>query len=285
MARTKLLLCNHQSPSNFVGGAEFILLDIARSLDRDKFDLLMLANAEGAFTKMARGSGVSVHIIPHDIFWEFLAPGKDITNRFDRFKTAQRGSIEAIAQIIREKGIGALLANCLVNTVPLMAADECRIPTLWMIHEIVHAFDSMRQGLRKMPLFRLKSSRSRLESTKFLQNTLLRYGRMLIFITEISRSKIFASVEWRDRAIVMHPPIRRDIFFAPEPIKKSYPGIPDESFAVVFLGILFPHKGVHDFIQAASEVAKEAANVHFIVAGGTTDQTYLSKLKKMAQTP
>ena len=107
---------------------------------------------------------------------------------------------------------------------------------------------------------------------------------MSIFITETSRRRIFDSSEWRDRAVVIQPPVRRDIFFASNPASKSYPGIPDNAFSVVFLGILVPHKGVHDFIQAASDVAKTAANVHFTIAGGSPDRNYVRKLKKMAGT-
>ncbi|MFC2163899.1 glycosyltransferase family 4 protein [Acidobacteriota bacterium] len=282
MAGTKLLLCNHQSPSNFVGGAEFLLLDIARNFDRNKFDILILANEEGVFTKMAQESGISVTTVPHEMIWDFLAPGKDIADKVERFKIAQRPSIEALKKTIRENGIQALLVNCLVNTVPLMAAAECQIPSVWNINEIVHAFDSMSSGLRKILRIRTENSRHKREALLFLQKTILQYSRMSIFITETSRTKIFNTSEWRDRAVVMPPPVRRDVFFAPAPLSKSYPGIPDNAFSVLFLGILVPHKGVHDFIQAASDVAMVAPTVHFTIAGASSDWSYVRKLKKMA---
>jgi len=282
MAGTKLLLCNHQAPAQFVGGAEFILLDIASNLDRDKFDPLVLSNGNGAFTEMAVEAGMPVRTIPHEMIWDFLAPGKDIADRFERFKAGQKKSVESIAQLIRENGIRALIANCLVNTVPLMAAEECRVPSIWMIHEIVHAFDSMRHGFYKIFRARPASIRRRHEIGQFLRETLLRYSRLSVFITETSRNKIFDALAWRDRAVVIHPPVRRDVFYAPEPSTRSYPGIPDKSFSVVFLGILVPHKGVHDFIRAASLVARTAANVHFTIAGGSPDAEYVRRMKKMA---
>ncbi len=282
MAVVKLLLCNHQSPSNFVGGAEFLLLNIARNMDREKFDLLMLANESGAFTQIALESELSTSTIPHDMLWDFLAPGRNIADRFERFKAAQRKPIEAIKKTIQDYDIDALLVNCLVNMVPLMAAKECHIPSVWMINEIVHAFDNMASGLKKTLHVRHGYRHHKQEALQFLQKTILHYCRMSIFVTETSRKKIFASSEWRDRAVVIHPPVRRDVFFASDPTTKSYPGIPDNALSVVFLGILVPHKGVHDFIQAASDVAKVADNVHFTIAGGSSDGRYVSKLEKLA---
>jgi len=284
MAGTKLLLCNHQSPAGFVGGAEIILLEIARNLDRDKFDLLLLANEKGPFTKLALENGIAVCTIPHKMLWDFLAPGKDFADRFERFKLGQRKAIEAIAETIQEHSVKALIVNCLVNTLPLMAAQESQIPSIWMIHEIVHAFDSMTSGLRKAIRVRPGNSRRRHLTRQFIQKTILDYSRMSIFITETSRKKIFDSHDWRDRAVVMHPPVRGDIFFASNSTTRSYRGIPDNAFSVIFLGILVPHKGVHDFIQAASDVLKTAANVHFTIAGGSSDRNYVRKLKKMART-
>jgi glycosyltransferase involved in cell wall biosynthesis len=164
-----------------------------------------------------------------------------------------------------------------------MAAKECRIPAIWMIHEIVHAFDSMTSGFRKALRILPGNSRHGHETLMFIQKTMLQYCQMAVFITETSRKKIFDSREWRDRAVVLQPPVRRDIFFAPHPKTKSYPGVPDGAFSVVFLGILFPHKGVHTFIQAASEVAKTERCVHFTIAGGSSDRNYVRKLKKMVR--
>ena len=283
MAETRLLLCNHQSPAEFIGGAESFLLEIARGLTGEKFDISILANAPGAFTKTASDSGLAIRTIPHDMFWDFLSPGRGITARFQRFKIAQKERVEAIKQAIRENGINALLVNCLVNPVPLMAARECRIPAIWMIHEIIHAFDSMTSGLRNALRILPGHSRHRHEAIQFIQKTLLHYCQMSVFVTETSRKKIFNPQEWRDRAVVLHPPVRRDVFFAPSPTTKSYPGIPDNAFSVVFLGILFPHKGVHEFIQAALEVTKVEAGVHFTIAGGSSDRNYVCKLKRMAE--
>lgn len=282
MERTKLLLCNHQSPPNFVGGAEFILLDIARSMDRDKFDIHLLANENGAFTRIALESGIRVATVPHDMLWDFLAPGKDISDRFERFKAAQRKSIKAIKKTIRENGIHALLVNCLVNIVPLMAAKECNIPAIWMIHEIVHAFDSMPGGLKKTLRNLSGNNRHKREGSLFIRQTMLDYCRLTVFVTETSRKKIFDPREWREKTAVLPPPVRREIFFAPQLATQSYPGIPDNAFSVVFLGILFPHKGVHDFIQAASQVIKVETGVHFTIAGGSSDRNYVRRLKKMA---
>jgi glycosyltransferase involved in cell wall biosynthesis len=283
MAETRLLLCNHQAPAGFIGGAESILLEIARGLSRDTFDILLLANAQGDFNQAASDSGLTLRIIPHDMLWDFLAPGHDIADRFQRFEAAQKKQVEAINKTIRENKIKALIVNCLVNTVPLMAASECGIPAIWMIHEIVHAFDSLPGGLRKALRFPAGNRSHRHDAQHFIQKTILQYCHMSVFITETSRKKIFDSREWRDRAVVLQPPVRRDVYFAPYPVVGSYPGIPDSAFSVVFLGILVPHKGVHDFIHAASEVAKAEANVHFTIAGGSPAPNYVRKLKKMAE--
>ena len=94
MAEARLLLCNHQSPAEFIGGAESILLEIARSLNSDTYGILILANETGAFNHKAISSGLAIRTIPHDMFWDFLAPGRDISARFQRLISLKKGRLK-----------------------------------------------------------------------------------------------------------------------------------------------------------------------------------------------
>lgn len=279
MSVVRLLFCNHQSHPHFVGGAELILLEIARYVDRAKFDVLMLANHDGAFNDMASKSGIPVRVVRHDMLWDFLSPGRNIESEFQAFKKAQRPAIENIKSLIRSQDIDAVVAGCIVNIAPLIAAKECGVPAIWLINEIVYGFDGVETGLRKIRRLRPGFQRQKRLHLDFLRNIILEHSTVSVFITETSRAKMFRSEEWRHKAVVLYPPVRRDVFCAPLRSGDSFPGIPDNAFCIVFMGILIPHKGVHDLIRAAAGATRVRPNLHFAIAGGSPNTKYVSKLR------
>ncbi|MBN1270670.1 MAG: glycosyltransferase family 4 protein [Candidatus Aminicenantes bacterium] len=280
MKKLNILFCNHQSSKDFVGGAEFVLLNIAATIDRKRFNPFFLSSNEGKVNDLAIEEGIPVRIIEHDMLWDFLAPGKDVVISFEKLTKNQSKSIQRIKSTIENENIDLVVSNCLVNFIPLIAAKKTGVPTILLIHEIIYAYDSMAGGKKKflMNLFFLNKRKRREGALQFVKDKVLEYSNKTVFVSDTSRRKLFSPNEYKERVIKLNPPLRREIFNAHLPEKISFQ---EDIFSVVFLGILVRHKGVHDFIKAAIKVSKKIDNIHFSIAGGSPDPDYYKSLKQM----
>lgn len=285
MSKINLLLCSHQSRKEFIGGAELLLLELARHLPREKFNVFFLANEKGRVDEMAKRSGNQVQVIPYGMFWEFLAPGKTILSDWEDFLSAQSGNIEAIQTYIVQNRIDVVISNCVVNIAPLIAAKELKIPSIWLIHEIIYAFENIVNRLKKVSLRIFQKSRERQKSYALskLREIILEYSGKAIFPSENARNRVFQPDEYRDRILVHYPPIRRDVYEASHSAETSSLMNHDAPLHVSFLGILVKHKGVHDFIKAANYVLKEIPHAIFTISGGSPDPSYLAYLNRLVR--
>lgn len=281
MKTRKLLLCGHQARPEFIGGAELKLLTIMDCMDRKRFDPVFLTNAEGRVNDGARSLGIPVLQSDYEAFWDFLAPGRNTPAAFRAFLEREQKPIDSICGIMDRLDPVAVVSNCTVNFTPLVAARRTGRPAVLLVNEIPYAFDRMAGPLRRARrrvVARLPGG-SRDTALRFLRDQIMVHAKAAIFVSEISRRALFPSLPTTYPTACLHPPVRRTIFDAP-PGSCAFAGIPDGAFAVVFLGIVARHKGVHDFVEAALKLAGKRKRIHFTVAGGTPDRGYEARLQR-----
>ncbi len=285
MPKINLLLCSHQSRKEFVGGAEIVLLELAKYMSRDKFNVFFLSNERGRVDEIAKRFGVQVQVIPYGVFWEFLAPGKTILSDWETFLSSQSGNIQAIKTCIAKNKIDMVISNCVVNVAPLIAAKELEVPSIWLIQEIIYAFENVGSRLKEISLRIFRKNRERLKSYALgrLREIILEYSDKAIFLSENARNRVFHPDEYRDRILAGYPPIRKDIYEPSLAAETSSKISQDAPLAVAFLGILVRHKGVHDFIKAAHYVLKEVPHAIFTISGGSPNPSYLAYLKRLVR--
>jgi glycosyltransferase involved in cell wall biosynthesis len=285
MKRLNILFCNHQSFPDWIGGAELVLLNTAKYIDRIRFTPFFLSSQSGMVWQEVIQSGLQGEIIEHDMFWDLLNPNKGMERSLKEFQLYQNSKLNQIKNYIKKQEIDVVASNCIVNILPLVAAKALGIPTLWLIHEIVYAFDRMEGGVKNI-ISKWLWGRERYQkenNLRLIGQTILKYSNITVFNSETSRSKIFALTSYDETILAIHPPIRREIFNAPSPRKISFNEIPDDAFVIAFLGILVRHKGVHHFIEAASRVLKRKQNIYFIIAGGAPDPSYYHYLQNLVR--
>ncbi len=280
-----ILLCNHQASQHYVGGAEFVLLNIAQNIDHNAFTPWLLSNQEGLVTRCAMESGIRSQVMDYDMFGGFLFMKRGVKESLDDFIAAQDRNIQRIADFIQNHHICIVVVNTLINIVPLVAAKRAGIPALWLIHEILFPFHCIQNPWkRRACVIRHSFGQSaRREGLECLKQTIVQYSRKVFILAEKARASILAPHELSDRIVTMYPPMRREIFAA---AAKEVAGSREENgrlFHVAFLGILVKHKGVHDFIKAAARVARENDNIRFTIAGGTDDSDYAQYLRRRAK--
>lgn len=277
-----VLLCNHQASDELVAGAEFVLLTIAGGVDPRRFRPFFLSNREGKVNELARAAGVETHRIPFALFGGFLFPNRKTGRRLARFAAAQEPAIREIAGFIERYRIGLVVANTIVNVTPLLAARRAGVPAVWFIHEIRYPFHCIDSRLRRMAAriaFRLRRTGSS-GSPGTPPEDLLAFARRIVVLSEKAREKLAAPGAHRDRMVTRNPPLRPEIFAAArdgEAPAGRRGGA--EELVVAYLGVVSRHKGTHDFVAAAARVARQRADVRFIVAGGAVDARYEAALR------
>jgi glycosyltransferase involved in cell wall biosynthesis len=238
----------------------------------------------GMILDEATRSAIECHIIEHDMFWEFLDPQRNTKESLKEFLLRQSPSLGQIKNYIVKEKIDVVLSNCIVNVVPLLAAKTLGIPTLWLIHEIIYAFQGVAGSIRrKLVKFSKKKSDVEQDCLHFLGEMISEYSDTAIFNSETSRTRIFGPGSHNRTVLTIHPPIRREIFDAPYPCTTSFQDVPDSSLVVAFLGILVRHKGAHELIEAASRVLRKTDEVYFVIAGGSPDRSYHKHLLRVVR--
>lgn len=279
--KTNVLFCNHQSNHDYVGGAEFVLLNIVKNIDKGRYNTFFLSNQDGKVNSYSIEAGAENNIIKHEMFWKFMAPGRKLKESFIKFVKSQDLEIKEIASYIKNNKIGVVISNSIINIIPLLAAKREGIPAIWLIHEILHPQDHMKSKFKKaISAGNLIINPSyKKDALEFLKTKILNLSDRTVFVSRKARGKIFLPGEHREKIITINPPIRKEIFdFA---VKTEYApnNIKTDPLHITFLGILVKHKGVHDFIEIAAQLLRKSYNFYFTITGGTTDVKYLSYLK------
>ncbi len=282
---TAVLFCNHQSSRHFVGGAEFVLLNIARSIDRNAFSPYFLSNREGLVTRCATEAGIRSQVMDHDLFGGFLFPKQGVKKSLDDFITAQDRNIQRIVDHIVSHHIHVVVVNTIINIVPLIAAKRAGVPAIWLIHEILFPFHCIQSRWKRLAcIIRHPFEKStRRKGLEVLKQTIVQYSHRAFILSDRARASILAPHEFSDRVLTMYPPLRKEIFDA---AAKEAPAGKEKKCSLLhvgFLGILVKHKGVHDFIEAAGRVARKNANIRFMIAGGSDDSAYEQSLRRRAE--
>ena len=122
--KLNVLFCNHQSNDEFVGGAEFLLLNIVKNINRKKIKPFFLSICDGKVNDFAVEAGIQSNIIKYDMFWELWLPGKKVESKYNSFIEDQVQNIQTIAHYIEKNQIKIVISNCMINVVPLIAAKK-----------------------------------------------------------------------------------------------------------------------------------------------------------------
>jgi glycosyltransferase involved in cell wall biosynthesis len=114
----------------------------------------------------------------------------------------------------------------------------------------------------------------------FLKEQILAHSDVTVFVSEKSRRGFFGPAPPEGRSMQLYPPVRSEVLDPPPAADRSFPGIPDSLFSVVFLGMVLRHKGVHDFVSAGLKALRVNPGLHFTIAGARPDPGYDERLRQ-----
>lgn len=65
-----------------------------------------------------------------------------------------------------------------------------------------------------------------------------------------------------------------------EDMKKLRVNIPEKTFVILYLGLLYPYQGIDDFLKAAKELIKNRKDIHFLVIGFPYEERYRQMIRE-----
>jgi len=252
-------------------GAQRMLLTLLSGIDRTRFIPHLISPNDGALIDAARSLGIPAHL-RHMVRW---VPSQNEIKRRGRlrhlcelFSTA-RSRAWAIASIIERDDIDLVYTNTVTCIEGALAAQMCRIPHVWHIHEPTHNNPELK------PLF---PSWIYTKLVDKLSNTVIFPGQAVAGCYRLKSSvgrTIYNGLKFS------HPTERKK---ARQLVAARF-GIDPGLNWIGNVGAIHPRKDHATLIRAAEGVVSRHPRAHFLIigAGPPTEIEQLSRLIKASQ--
>jgi glycosyltransferase involved in cell wall biosynthesis len=252
---TNVLFVSHSSELN---GAERMLLDTIRGLDRRKFSPILAVPCPGRLTEAGAGAGIECLVLP--MKWTLTEPTKVWKQPFSRLWNI-RGT-GAAARLIRCRGIGLVVTNTAAVWTGAYAARRAGVPHVWFVHEILDG---------ERPL--LKDIFGR----KALVRRMTRLSDRIVANSEAS-ARAFAG---SGKAVVIGNGIA--VWSGPAPdmsALRSSLGIEPGAPVVGVVGKIYPGKGQMETVLAAGILRRARPGLRLLVVGAVDDARYHERIRE-----
>ena len=247
MAKTKILYLSHSSGTN---GAEICLLTLLRSIDRSRFEPVVVLPEAGPLGELISELDISIHVRPLERWMRFPA---DVPIRL----SSSRARVRDLARMIEREGISAVQTNSTLNYEGAFAAHLSGRPHVWHVHEFLVGHPELSPVLPLPMLFRLMSQLS------------------AVIVTEADM--VHAQFDGHVESSKLQT-IHTGVTFPPPdgPTRNSARtalGIVGEQPLVGVVGTLSERKGYRVLIDAAARAAAAGCPAQFAWIGPSTPST------------
>ncbi len=261
LQKTRILYVNH---TGLVSGAEKVLLQILRGLNRERFEPLVTCPAQGGLADEVCSLGVEWLPLP--------AVNARFTWRPDRAMRAAAGLFKTAAALRRQIAVsapGLIHANSVrAGIICTTAAAGAGIPVLWHVHDTLprHPFSTA------------------IRATAYASRT--------TYIIAVSRSTA-AHFQGRfppgSQIRVIHNGVDLSRFPFKQPIDarlRETLNLSQGDFLVCAVGQICARKGLLELIEALSRIRHQAPRIHLAIAGKVVfehENEYLKSLHAAAE--
>jgi len=249
------------SHTSELGGAERMLLDLLRSLDRRAFRPLLVVPRNGPLLEAAEASNIPSAVVP--MKWWLSGPGTAW-----RQPPAWLWNIRAVfrlRRLIRNRGIDLVCSNSAAAAGGALAARLAGRPHVWIIHEIL-------SGPRPLLRFFL--------GNRLFVRLIRRLSRRVV-VNSLATGQAFGPAPGVD---VVHNGIlipRRKP--APDPGLRKKLGLRAGDRVVGVVGRLTPAKGQAEMVEALALARGRVKGLKLLFVGPAADGRFLSRLRETAR--
>ncbi|HEY1648171.1 MAG TPA: glycosyltransferase [Terracidiphilus sp.] len=241
-AKTRIAFTSHTGK---VSGAERVLLDILRGLDRDRYEPIVLCPADGDLHAAVAAADVPcIEVRPLSARFT-LHPV-----RLVRYAVSILRSVYEVRRKIHDLDPDLIHANSpRAGIVATLATAGTSRTVIWHVHDIL--------------------PRHPVSVAVRLLGYLSRRTRM-IAVSDATANAFRGRLRLKDRMRTIHNGIELSRFPRKEPgdawLKRKL-GIPEESFLVCAVGQICARKGLMDLLQAFAQSCASAPSIHLAIVG------------------
>jgi glycosyltransferase involved in cell wall biosynthesis len=250
---TSVLFVSHSSELN---GAERMLLDTIRRLDRGKFSPMLAVPRPGPLADAAAGAGIECHFLP--MKWTLTEAGKVWKQPFSSLWNI-RGTRTA-SRLIRGRGIGLVVTNTSAVWTGARAARRAGVPHVWFIHEILDG---------ERPLLHYVFGR------EALVRRMIRLSGRVVANSEASARAFTAS----GKAVIIGNGVVMQDGPAPDTstLRRSL-GIEPGAPVIGVVGKIYPGKGQLEAVLTADILRRARPDLRLLVVGDVDDARYETRI-------
>ncbi len=252
---TNVLFVSHSSELN---GAERMLLDTVRRLDRGKFSPILAVPRPGPLSEAAAGARIDCLTLP--MKWTLTEPAKVWKQPLSLLWNIR--SVRVADRMIGDLGIGLVVTNTSAVWTGALGARRAGVPHVWLIHEILDG---------ESPLLKYILGR------KALVRRMARLSKRIIANSAAS-ARAFAG---SGKAVVIGNGISMRTAPATEvsALRNSL-GIEPEAPVVGVVGKIYPGKGQMEAVLAADILRRARPALRLLLVGEAADSRYDESIRE-----
>jgi glycosyltransferase involved in cell wall biosynthesis len=251
---TNVLFFSHSSELN---GAERMLLDTVRGLDRGKFSPILAVPRPGPLAEAAAGAGIECLTLP--MKWTLTEPAKVWKQPLSLLWNVR--NVRMADRIIRDLGIGLVVTNASAVWTGALGARRAGVPHVWLIHEILDGQE---------PLLKYILGR------KALVRRMTRLSKRII-ANSVASARAFAG---SGKVVIIGNGI--SMRAAPAPVVSALRdslGIEPGAPVVGVVGKIYPGKGQLEAVLAADILRRARPDIRLLLVGDTADPRYGERIR------
>lgn len=264
MTRSCKMRVAYVNHTGHVSGAERVLLDILRGLDRTRFEPYVICPAEGRLRKEIEVEGISCLPLPPVSVRFAMRP-----DRLVRAVASLGRTILALRERVVELRPDLVHANTIRSGIAATVATVgTGIPVLWHVHDILpkHPFSTVIRGLAKA------SRRTQ-----------------IIAVSHATAREFCGGLDFRGRVRTIHNGTDLTKFPSKNGCNSEFRkklAIPDGAFLVCAVGQICARKGLQELVEAFRQIQRRAPRMHLAIVGRAVfrhEEVYLESLQAAAK--
>ncbi|RQN02444.1 glycosyltransferase family 1 protein [Clostridium butyricum] len=227
-------------------GADIVLLELLKNIDKKKFEPLVILPCEGPLVKKLKQNNIKVMVIEYPILRrKYFTPFGILNYIKDYFKYSKE-----IKEIVEKNNIDIIHTNTAAVLEGAYVKRKVKtIKHIWHIHEIIV----------KPPIIH-----------KFLSFIISRFSDEVVVVSNAVKKHLMDTGYFKKEIKVIYNGVDNKIFNPnndTEYIRKEF-NIPKDSIVVGMIGRINAWKGQKDFLLAMDKVLKKNNNVYAMMVGG-----------------
>ena len=261
--KTRILCINH---TGMVSGAEKVLINILRGLDRARYEPSVLCPREGELAAAIRLEGAEWFPLP--------AMNARFARRPDRVLQSMASLFTTVAAMRKQIGMlnpDLIHANSIrAGIAASLAAMGTGKPVIWHVHDT----------LPKHPV-----------STAIRAFALLNRSTRIIAVSQSTANSFTGALPFKSRVRTIHNGTDLCRFPPKQPGRSAFResiGVSDQQFLVCAVGQICRRKGLLELVNAFRQIHLQAPEMHLAIVGKVVfrhEQTYHAALRSAARAP